>query len=69
LQSDWIFIANTEKAAMMKNTDSEPVQCSFGIFYLNFPAEKTWFPSKNAQIRDGWLGASEYDIWPLRSNP
>jgi len=36
-----------------------------GFFIWNFPAEKTWFKSKNAQIGDGWLGPLEYDICPL----
>jgi len=36
-----LFIANTEKAAMMKNTDADPVRSVFlGFFIWNFPAEK-----------------------------
>jgi len=55
-----------------KSSHDETHRCrtsKVDFFIWNFPAEKTWFKSKNAQIGDGWLGPSEYDISPRKSNP
>jgi len=57
LKLDWLFKANREKAAMMKNTDAEPAQCSFGIFYLELSSRENLVQEQKCTNRK-WFASS-----------